>query len=1236
MIKEDKREEVKLYDATLRVDFPQSLGVLVDWIWDVGICYPEPYIRRTFMKTFTVLCPMLSIDNIEIGTAVESFQVQSISDYIHCKISGNINNTSVSNKPSKKIGKKSNSNVQIEEVNVLNVDDDSIIKFRRKMYGLCYMQLPTNRPVEGVVTCNSTEEVLELLALDSYMDVHIWLYKQGYINTNEILVLLSDRDVMMEVNGLKKRKAVDTLVDTQLNDGDKGIGILPPDVACPSVIQLAKQKLDGWKAKLNGISDGPSGRELGNKCPELRAEIMRRILQLMTVLCQKNQDMISMVVDVINTLWEGDSWRTLMMHLLLHCGVKHSKVQRATAKLLYPIFPSYSSTCVQRLIPYQMQLLLSTFVPISNSNDCTTPTAHMKKFITGVYQLFQVIKAELIECIDNMIQLDANMDETQCCLRVYRICHAANVTDMMLNGSNTSMHNKNMVNSSEFFMEYGYRIVHAAALLTEHASVLQVELGGVYVQLAVEFGVPFAHAVTDVTSDYTFIHLLMDTKIEVKCIWLFLDRYLDSIISNAIFGGSNMKLLMNNLPSIVETYYVYVSIQENQNTISDTQNTGLLIISRIVSKLLTDILLFVSGNTLMSPIELDSLTCTIVSCFVSHCKELKYISKEMLLQILELDASTSSLTSRNPMLYKYILGECSIRLDRTNVPFEEMMFYLKLLPYILPGVIRNCPIPLTAVSRMNINNNNQKLLPQQGNSAKVIDFSNLPTLEISNLLEEFIANNFPLKQKELDPNSEQGKRFSIVFRIYLDVLAATGNITIIQTLIPSFRLGSNHRYYAWILGTLKQVITQLDVSRVEGGSHSNYPAIHALYSECVGVILDVSQDIEVKRIFMEQLCIPLLEHCTSDSLIDIFGTTSVQPGGGCIVKQLVDTVQKVVTYTDTLYAQACFYSLLTTIYDKCSLGSIKNQLTKSFCGVGVTATGKELTVAICRAAHKVIRSSNTTADNDVYQLLWSNAYNCLCIVVAKTQLEEQFYDNFLFKEKVPDLFWLHVIDIHNRQYCTFTPGDPKFKMGKLGAVNEDNSAGNFNNSERKKGWARCGGSFSQYFADSLLGTSTLGAGSQVPKTDSQSLYLSEFPSTVDGKLDYNSQSMTTSASQTTKAKDIEYAPVRSVSIQDNISSNVSGLDDCIIEFEYNDVNKQSCMSMMVRVIHRMYILFKDKWREDVIPNWLSICHEKMCDYSLISGHLNIRLFMLRLFLNQPVASIVSKWIPRLLPSILEC
>ena len=57
------------------------------------------------------------------------------------------------------------------------------------------------------------------------------------------------------------------------------------------------------------------------------------------------------------------------------------------------------------------------------------------------------------------------------------------------------------------------------------------------------------------------------------------------------------------------------------------------------------------------------------------------------------------------------------------------------------------------------------------------------------------------------------------------------------------------------------------------------------------------------------------------------------------------------------------------------------------------------------------------------------------------------------------------------------------------------------------------------------------------------------------------------------------------------------------------------------------------WRDDVLPAWLGEIRDRVGD---ASAPRNVRLFFLRVLMNQPVAAVVRRWAQPLLPAVLAC
>lgn len=332
---------------------------------------------------------------------------------------------------------------------------------------------------------------------------------------------------------------------------------------------------------------------------------------------------------------------------------------------------------------------------------------------------------------------------------------------------------------------------------------------------------------------------------------------------------------------------------------------------------------------------------------------------------------------------------------------------------------------------------------------------------------------------------------------------------------------------------------------------------------------------------------------------------------------------------------------------------MKAEVTRAF--AGPAAAGKELTQAICKAAYKTSRSGAelpiSLSASDKLRII-SSSYICLCVVVAKSQSEESVYENFLFKEKPNEPLWSYVID----QTVTYEllSMSPSFTYVTLGseAIGTEADAKlvetmlRRNNRFSRAQKARFG--LSGLTQDVTAGTlhsisNAVATQSALEATISKTSNRSNESATQFASImDADFSSLLTPSQAMIASGDIEGAqPAFAGAMISNIDSLVdcvAGFDDYSIQFELNDINRQPCMSTLVRIVLRMAVAFTPKWSAagDVMPKWLSEVVNRMDPQITPTNSRNTRLFFLRLLINQPVASIVAAWSDQILPALMRC
>jgi hypothetical protein len=494
-----------------------------------------------------------------------------------------------------------------------------------------------------------------------------------------------------------------------------------------------------------------------------------------------------------------------------------------------------------------------------------------------------------------------------------------------------------------------------------------------------------------------------------------------------------------------------------------------------------------------------------------------------------------------------------------------------------------------------------------------------------------------------------GKEFHALLEAYLDCLIVSGAPALLTPILPTLREGPSHRYYKLITGKLRDLVAAVDVSdlpAVGASPDAACKAVNTLCGTCMAHIFDESQTLEVKQVLMDHLCFPLLRSCGSQLLAKIVSSSNAEDNilqtsakDVTVIKQLVTTLQSEIPARDSeaanalVFLQSCAYSIIEIVYDKCSQFAVKNEVTKAYAGQITAATQKELTQTVCRLAHKLVRAElSSIVLQSNRNRLYAAAFSCLAVIVAKTQLEEKFFNMLVFDAKPEQSMWDHIID------CTtmYTLDNKKFGTVFFGC--QLPGAEQRADMISQRGRARRFGQTST-MAGALLLSSSIGASQFATQSSGlQEKARKRKEMSVLDSMNWTQDIMDAKSSSGAPVDDDGY------DVSSNDAEIVEGFDDQTIAVEMNELNTQAVMPSLLRVVQRMYTLFGSQWDSSpgVLPKWLTVCKDLLTDginSSLASdkeSKRNIRLFMLRFLLNQPVASMVAKHIQVLLPSIMEC
>lgn len=558
--------------------------------------------------------------------------------------------------------------------------------------------------------------------------------------------------------------------------------------------------------------------------------------------------------------------------------------------------------------------------------------------------------------------------------------------------------------------------------------------------------------------------------------------------------------------------------------------------------------------------------------------------------------------------------------NSSSVGSDKILSYLGICQNALMGTSRSCP---------------RKMVELAG--------TDVETKRLIESFEELVANKFPIDTVALDQSSPGGIEFIALLSGYLSILVSTGSVDLLGPLLPSLRAGSKHRFYRWIVKSFSKLISGMDMC---------LDNVLAMFNFCYRILTDKDEDVKVKHTVKNYIWVPLLARAPMDIMVTLASLSLISDGSVTKLKALsesssvlfvfVSLIQKATPSSsedsESFYVTLqCAYILLEALYDRCAISIIKSDIAQAY--AGPAATGKELTTALCRAAHKQVRITITSKTLE-QQGASSAAFNCLLTVVAKTQSEEKHYDNFIFTEKSTEPYWKHIIECQTSY--VFQAECSLFSTRMLGPSVDANDNIPPNSFGAANGSSKFGlNSFSKdYFGSSLHTLSSQMAESlsnDAVATNGNANHQAKgfgVSSVVDDDIFFATQSADGGDLALKSSRHNNYDNTVSMIRTDILNDAVAGFDDYSVSLELNDINTQSCMGPLIRVILRMAFLFNERWQltPAITPKWLREILTRIEDVALDR---NIRLFFLRLLFNQPITSIVSTWTSEIIPVVIE-
>jgi hypothetical protein len=1189
--------------------FPHSLSELVKWLWD-NISNSNPNFRSTCMKCFLKLSPLVINDNSNIN--IGHFSKDNQQDMLNY-----ISNLSIE--------KASNSSATaihvivttIEGVNNVNVDIASNFD-------------------------NDYKELQWLLQLNGMIDAYSWLIQSNIIEPSR-LFLSSTTSNSDQLSKKRKTHLIQPNIFRYINNFmiristfDHSNCIYRQDISK----ELKDLRVNVVKLSILLIYSIMNYVDVTNDINSSNTSTNNELL------CQFGEYFRS------NNIWCETSF-DVIMKLLLWTRFDN-------------IFPSLSDTnglslfaCTKKLFNYICYLDNS-----DNDNN----------------RIVSFISTKIINSLVKLENIQYNMEEMGALFRCIILIKSSN----KYVGNSQSLSNHIFGEESTIKKEINrisLNIIYKIANFPIQTKPHQLSIGLKLLELSVNClgSSLFISSISSVNNETNHHQLINLSHINDLLFLdrgraeLFFSRYGDNI-ANFLINIKEEKL-KESFISLINLYKSGRDKNKDTEMIIDSDDSDSSVDTNSIAKGLVLRLLSTSISMLINNIRIPAATITYV---ISSCLETSntYVNQsntdvlqsnnniiphQLLLQLVKLDAKLP-VSERNKDLFILLKQDILNHLNNcSNYSCEDICLRIKLIPYLVDGITRTCP----------------RLLSQSSS------VSEADTEELINALEEMVAVKFPMQSVKMDHTTVSGKEYNALLREYLSIISSCGSIPLFEPLKISLKEGYSHKYSDLIITSLQNLVNLVDLSLdfdkfklippisdenkevvsmstdtfVESSS-SLSSSFKAIISYVLSIIFNEKEKLSIKILLMDKLLIPLLNRCTSNVLVALFTSKSKLfnlKSEDSLVKFIsnqididpnIKTGDKKINF---IFIQSCCYKFFQIMFDKCLLQSIQNEIKFA---LGVEINGK-LIKNSWNSIRRIILVDDSDINNNLVQRLYSEIYSFLLISVTKTQTKENNYDNFLFNDKNNNPFFIRAINCMKTYKFKAISG--KFDTIYLGSSFNSNNDDNGLNSNSFSSNRDISGSKnlpSQYLQGSSLGEC---------RTQSGGYYPSRGEIEEIGGIDDTNNKSNLNVNRTSSSENIDkdvddgddyddangskQYDVEHLTHQHNKSNNneteidhgiyVQGFDDQLIELELNDLNKQICMSSMIRTIQRMNILFSDKWNlnTNVLPNWLSICHKHL---SNSNASINLRLFILRLFLNQPIADIVKPYINILLESILDC
>jgi hypothetical protein len=473
-------------------------------------------------------------------------------------------------------------------------------------------------------------------------------------------------------------------------------------------------------------------------------------------------------------------------------------------------------------------------------------------------------------------------------------------------------------------------------------------------------------------------------------------------------------------------------------------------------------------------------------------------------------------------------------------------------------------------------------------------------------------------QPSEDPERRrQHADYALIMRASLRVVAQTGSLELVWSVLKYFREGRGHFFFPRLADALREWVA---------GCIADGDVAKLIAAELLRRLLHKSVVARIKLIVLDEVLSPLLERFSRAALEDFFLQPADMGAAGVTDATLLGQLVKVLAAgegggDETIMAQACAFDLLRVLHERIPAAEDRTRVASRV--LGPQADGKQLLAQIIKPAQRIVDSAQAV-EGELPRRRCTSAYRCITTCILMTQ-EDPRKIQFWVLNKIN---WRNIVS--DKVY------DFKIKESGSNRLLTDASM-----SGTKKASA-----YNMGFRFRVGGTQAFGSTLSLMVSQSS---LSQAPTPLE-------DTPAAPAPVTVKSEEpILMGSVTQLLAEVGVGDEAGGMGPAAAEAprevgpwaalsKLNGLNREVAMPCLMATIEKLHRLHLQSLSDDdkarlqgdrppPMPDWVSALSDVIRRGD--QHPRNVRLFVLQALLNEPVSSSTAPWCADLGADVLE-